>query len=420
MTTIPEAVLDLLGTDLSGALSERGFAVDAAEARYVRFKPDEGAVIGLAIDNGTRQAHGYLRWCVRAERAAAIVDKAKTMRLEDTPLGPGVRRLNDGHTILIMFPNDLRLRRLRWVSSVRKLKRLLTPALPWGEDIRKWKSALQIVRYKPERRIISHAELGLRGSDVPQQIFLRYASAPIAQHLHIAARALARSGVPVPEPLVCLEGGRLHMERMVPGIDLVDAVAMGTFVETSLIEDTIRRIHDAPVPDAFIEQVSPLVTIKAALDSLLSYDERLSRVGTTLLNQLPYLTPEPEKRFIHGDMHLHQFVVGDNATVVDLERSAVGHPMADLGRWYAHTISLEERLGEEGAARVGRFGRAVVALATRRRSFDPQGFALHAAAGLVDQALRGARHVEPGWELRAATLLERAVSLTNRHRTLSI
>ena len=106
-------------------LVDAGLDVTTASPDYVRHKPDQTTVIGYRFANAVGEtSRGYAVWCSDRDRASAIYAKALSLRPRDCALGPGVARLDD-KTVIYGFPNDARLRRLRWYSQPRKIKRSL-------------------------------------------------------------------------------------------------------------------------------------------------------------------------------------------------------------------------------------------------------------------------------------------------------
>ena len=91
-------------------LAKSGVAVAAARATNVRVKPGAGALAAVdLIHRGAGGAvtvtPGYVR-VHAAERAAELARKWHAGRAVPTPLGAGVRLLDDGCTVLFVFPND--------------------------------------------------------------------------------------------------------------------------------------------------------------------------------------------------------------------------------------------------------------------------------------------------------------------------
>ena len=112
-------------------LADAGLAVQTASPDYVRYKPGQPTVIGYRFDSVDRErTRGYAIWCPDRDRVSAIYHKGLTLRPRQSALGPGLVRVDD-HLVVYTFPNDARLRRLRWYVQPLSLIHISEPTRPY-------------------------------------------------------------------------------------------------------------------------------------------------------------------------------------------------------------------------------------------------------------------------------------------------
>ena len=148
----------LIDPEFGARLAGAGLPVVSAVPDYVRDKQPESTIVAyrFELDDGS-WTRGYAHRCVDSRRVERIHHKAARLRPGTTDLGHGVFRL-DPHTVVYGFPTDARLRRLRWYTTPRKLKRSLAPLF----DGIKRGSSIEVLRYKPERRMVARMTLATR------------------------------------------------------------------------------------------------------------------------------------------------------------------------------------------------------------------------------------------------------------------
>lgn len=415
--SIPEAVVALLDEhEATQRLLAAGLVIDRAQPDYLRHKAGETSIVSYLFDTPDGGVgRGYVQWCARADRADEIHRKALTLRPRASDVGVPIARV-DAHTVFYGFPNDARLRRLRWYSSPRKLKRSLASLTPGGERVSQRASRSTVLKYKPERRLVSKVEL-VTASGNAQQLLLRYATARNAHRLAATANALAGSGVQTPAPIAQLDDGRVSVDAFIEGVELRTwLLTNGPVVDD--LADSLRAFHATTPPTATPTRTESddLANAVSGLDALGRLSLGVSDLTRSVATRLA--ASEPRRRtasLIHGDLHDKNVMVnGRGVWFIDLERVAVGSPVSDLGRLRAHAISLEVR--QPGFSRgalphaeqvIARYRRA--SRAADERPIDEAELAWHCAIALVDQALLVTRHVEHNHEHTARVLLEMAI-----------
>lgn len=402
-------------------LNEAGVNVDEVVVTYRRVLEDHGVVAyrlqGHDAAGARVSTFGYARWAPR-ERMAAIADKWLGGRAEAGPFGEGVRALPELDALLFLSPNDRALRALPQVVDLSRLKRLLA-SLPVfadaGQRIREKRSSLEVLRYKPEQRLVARAHLSLvdaldevRTHDAIVRLFADDRGRALAET--VAAWRAAGAADVLPEPLGALSDGHVHVESAVPG-------------------DTLRQaIRDGAIAPARLAQA--LTTLHAARPSLTTRrtsHARLALVQDILTTLATFSVPDtdaiarrlaarcPAERTdtpVHGDLHARQVLVHEGTPVfVDFERAAMGDPLDDVGNLLAHLEWEHATMGAEGA-NAGPFAEALASeLASRAGGDEAGGRGFFTACALVEIAELPVRRRLPG----AAEVASRALALARPH-----
>ncbi len=401
--------------EASDRLAAAGLTIATASPDYVRYKPGQSTVIGYrfeAVDG--EQTRGYAIHCPDRDRISAIYHKALTLRPRRSALGPGLVRVDD-HTVVYTFPNDARLRRLRWYVQPRKIKRSLDRMFGLVEDISAHRTRVEVLRYKPERRLVTKIDLSTRSRQTAS-VVLRYTTNRDAPGLAELARALRDNGVETPAPLAQTDGGRVGIDEFVPGEQLRTIIDRGLACPAATAH-ALQRFHSTTPPqglagrsvaDEFGQAKRALAGLgelhPALIGPLLALERRLANTAPGSLGA---------ERLIHGDLHPKNLLAEptgrDRAvTFVDLERSAVGRPASDLGRLLGHAKALEIR-DPDSAATAITFAEAVADHYRTEIPIANAELSWFTATALIDQAALVARHLEGDWR-RSSTHLAAAAS----------
>lgn len=417
---LPTPVVHLLDESAAtSTLRAAGLAIARAHPEYLRHKADQTSIVSYRFEalDGTTEGRGYAQWCAQADRAEEIHRKAMTLRPRPSPLGVSTIRV-DAHTVFYGFPNDGRLRRLRWYVTPRKLTAALTPLAPAGQRFRKSLSTSTVLKYKPERRLVT--KLDLAATDGSRRLLLvRYTTGNHAPFLAEIAAALVDSGVRTPQPRARLDNGRVSVDDFIEGEELRTWVRETGSVADELA-DGLLAFHRAtpPVSTPVRSDSDILANALDGLGTLTILDRRLLATAEQVAVRLERQICQGPTALIHGDLHDKNVLVRTGEPwFIDLERAAVGSPASDLGRLRAHAISLEIRqpgwspTARPHAERV--IDRYRSQLGPRDR-FDDRTLSWHCAIALVDQALLVTRHVEAGWQENARALLGSALKELDR------
>lgn len=398
---------------IAADLAAVGLEVTAAVPDYVRHKPGETTIVAYRFSAADgEQTWGYIHWSAEEERADAVFNKALSLRPRASLFGPGLVRV-DANTVLYLLPNDAKLRRLRWYTSARKLKRSLEGLPGTKAGISAKSTSLQVLRYKPERRLVVKANLGLRdGRTVP--VVIRYGSRRQAGELAAVAAKLRANGVAAPAPIAQLDDDRVGVDRFVPGAQLRDAVQAG-FVgkaDASQMAAALTGFHATPPPSGCPSRTPEhdLVRVQAALAGLVDLNSESAYQAMLVAGLLISTEPKPscEPGLVHGDLHPKNILVDDAGPIfVDLERAAVGHPAIDLGCLLGHAIALGIRQPGWSPDAV-QYAEDVIEHYRLGTVVSAADLAWYTALALVDQAVLVTRHFEGDWRWNSELLLAEA------------
>ncbi len=425
--TDPAAVSELLDeTSATRLLRNAGLSIIRARPEYLRHKPGETSIVSFRFDlpGSTTEGRGYAHWCAQPERADEIHRKALTLRPRLAAVGVSTIRVDD-HTVFYGFPNDARLRRLRWYTTPRKLKHSLAPLVASGEEISKTASKSTVLKYKPERRLVARVDLATADGR-HQRLLVRYTTGRDAIRLAAIADALRGRGVPTPTPRAQLEAGRVGVDEFIEGTELRTWLLRHRSVAHDLGTSLLGLHATEPPPGTTLRTADD--DLANAINGLLVlslWDRDLASPARSLARRLTLCQPHKPGAtgLIHGDLHDKNILVNDDrAWFIDLERAAVGVPASDLGRLRAHAISLDIR--QPGWSPTSRSHAEDVidcyrSQTSQRRNadLDDQALGWHCAIALVDQALLVTRHVEDGWRANAEALLAAAVAVLRPRTT---
>ena len=141
------------------------------------------------------------------------------------------------------FPVDPALPRLRWWVDPRKLKRSLE-GLGRSRGGVSSKTEVEILRYKPQRRLVARVELRTRdGHAAP--LLVRYGTRRSAHRLQSVARRLRDAGVNCPAPVIAAEQDRVTVDLFMPGRTLGAALATADS-DPDALADALCRFHRTP------------------------------------------------------------------------------------------------------------------------------------------------------------------------------
>jgi aminoglycoside phosphotransferase (APT) family kinase protein len=390
-----------------------GVDVTCATPDYVRFKPDDTTIIGylLTTSDGST-GRGYARWCTDVAEADAIGLKAQTLQPTTSQLDVATTRL-DERTIFYPFPNDARLRRLRWHTTPRKWKRTLQPLVPQPLQLSGSRSTVEVLRYKPERRVVVAGHLSTTDGH-RRSVLIRYTTARHGATMAQLAVALDRAGIATPQPLMQLDDGRVSVDEFVDAADLAAAVAAGSAVSID-VAAAIVGFHAADIAAPCRSAADEFAQLDAGLEGLARWHEPARRATEVLRRQVAETMPSLPARdvLLHGDLHDRNIMIRAQGgpVFIDLERVARGPAAVDLGllRGAAQAAMVRQPDLSENAVDFANATIENYQLASTHPSGSNE-IAWHCAIALAGQALLAARQFEADWEASVETLLDMALA----------
>lgn len=418
----PATLTDLADPTLTTArLRSAGYRVSHAQPAYIRHKLGQTTIIAYRLElcDGTN-TWSYAHWCQDPGRADEIHHKALTLRPHPSRAGPGLSRI-DNHTIFYAFPNDAQLRRLRWYTEPRKLKRSLEALTGTGGRISGSHTTVDVLRYKPERRAVARVDLATTTGRQP--LLVRYSSQRQALRLSHVATHLRAHGIDTPAPLAQLDDDRVNVDEYIEGVQLCDAVRTKT-IEPAVIASAIARFHATSAPAATPRRTAAGDLSRAlhGLAGLSAWDRSLAHPARTTATALRAHLPQTSSNLalLHGDLHSQNVLASDQRiSFVDLERVAIGPAAIDLGFLKANAIALGVSQ-PDWSPHAADHARSVTDLYQSDVAELHSGeLAWHTALGLVEHALLVARRLETNWQHASRQLLEAAQHQIHRPRVTS-
>ncbi|MBA3747782.1 MAG: hypothetical protein H0W96_09890, partial [Solirubrobacterales bacterium] len=144
-----------------------GAGLRAAQATYVRYKPQTACIVACRLTLADVQVDAY----VRLERPTSqdhLTNDARKAAAR-SPLAHGAVLLPGLTAALYTQPNDRRIAALPDLADDDRRRKLLAHALPDHRAL--WSSSLQALRWKPERRFVA----ALQGRDGMRALVKAYA-----------------------------------------------------------------------------------------------------------------------------------------------------------------------------------------------------------------------------------------------------
>jgi len=388
-------------------LRRAGLDIDSARSTWFRAEGDVRATIGLEFGFRTAAGDaavlpGYVKLYADPDRRREVVEKWQTLRVHDTPLGAGFRDLPDAGAVLFLFPNDGGMRRLPALADLEKAKRLLGESGIFGEGtwrVRGSRSQLQVVRWKPEHRLVARLELALKddAAGIKRNVtaFLRCFPDDRGARQEALARAIgaAGGGALIPRPLGSLLEGTVFVEEALDGEQLLQGGYRepGCAVELLALLTRMGALH--PEGAGRLATADLLATRRQELATLGAYADAaaLAELDRALCAAVP---SEPGARagLVHADLHLRQFLASSQGLrLVDFERAAIGDPVFDMGHFLSEFRFAALERPEEATALFALRDQLLELWRARAAAEEQRALPFFIATGLVAGAARIAR-----------------------------
>lgn len=407
LTTVldPQAFVQTLNAALPKA------EIVSAIPLYARYKPQ----MNLLIQHEITTANGE-KTTVYAKAygpdAPPHLDKARRKPgAVSEALGAGRFVIEEEKLVVVPFPNDARLKQLRYLEDPGKCEKILRSlGLDAGD------SPLEALRYKPERRYVAK-HFGGAGAVVKFYAPGDYDSA-------LVNASTFKEGFKTTGPLrlagVVGTSGEYSAiaTGWVGGLPLEDALRGRSGAETAkLAGEALSELHAQEVRGLKFTTRQEEANALSALASGISFTlpdvagevyKLVGRLAPGLLAAPLELVP------IHGDFYDEQAIVssgGEYITVLDLDRATFGDSASDLGNFAAH-LEVDSLRGEISPGESARLEDALL------DGYDPTGrseirgrFALYKAAGMLKLAPMPFRRRWSDWPDATRRIISRAAEI---------
>ncbi len=394
-------------------LRRAGNEVEGGFPFYLKYKPRTSCIAAYEFRiPGTGERAIYYGKCFAPSQFPLARHKASHHRWTVPASGPSVLPWPEAGALLFAFPNDPRLDGLRILARPRKLSRLVSAHLP---HLRSEGLGTDLIRYKPERRAVFRSGNGHdrpgRGRARDEFYWRVYGDGQgleVFRRLTVLADALPRDGVRTPRPYAYDPARQILAMEALPGRPLDEGIVNDAAVSNvANAAGALARLHGLPGHGLVRRSAEEfLAAAREICETLAWLSEPAGAQACRILAALQRSAPDPRRAtaFVHGDFHPGQVLVGDEGvSLLDFDRSHLGSPLADLGRFLAHLrlARLEGRIRDEGSLASA----LLHAYAERSGRFPPEELQWWTAVCLLLLALTPFRRLEPNWREKVQRIL---------------
>jgi aminoglycoside phosphotransferase (APT) family kinase protein len=395
MVLDPEAVHEQVATAVGAA----GLRLVSSRVEYVRYKPATSVVATVRVRTDAGSCLGYVRSWSRErgapEPAAPVSDRRRSRSWPP---------LVDDDAMFAVAPagSDLRLRGAATVllEPRRWLRRLDVQPADGPGDLSAPVSVHEL-RYKPGRRWVGRVDVDGCPWGVAKAV-----RRSALDHAVTVVRQAVRGGADV-APVLSVDRRRdLFVTRWVEGTPL-EPTSAGPWLPD--VGAALAGLHRTPAPpswpvaDPASTGLEALRAVRTVLPAAAAEAQRCLGLALAALAEVP-----ARRVLVHGDLNAEQVVLGRSGPVLlDLDRSRVDEPLADIASWVAHARATDAGLDAAAAGAqadrlldgytdaggsAGDLRRlpALVALALLQRSVEPFRYRQHGWPDLVHQRVRAA------------------------------
>ncbi|MEW6745090.1 MAG: phosphotransferase [Planctomycetota bacterium] len=396
-----------------------GRPVRAVRPGYVRFKGEDGALVGWWVSVADAEVLSFVT--VRAAAPWRLASEAERLRMRHSVSFAGlegVAQIDSEELLLLAFPVDRILHDLRALIDVRKVRRILStiepPFLATSERVRKSSSRVTLVRYKPERRAVLRWDLVTRREDGlaegQQTLFFRRHAQDLGPNVAQALEAAREVSVRCPRRFTVVTPS-LTIETALEGAPLDFDCGNSHCIESQLASAgrVLARLHGA-APLASLPRLTPRVELDRVYETARNVallDPTCAQVAERVADRLAEnLPPAGRPTLLHGDFHDGQLLfTADEPGLIDFDRAACGPVAYDLASFYAH---LELR----GLPQSPLFASFLEHHYNAERPLPaPEELKWFKACAVLRLALMAFRLLSHDWPVQMSRLTERAAAL---------
>ena len=392
--------------------------VIACEIERVKYRPQRNCIIGYKLKLRDAMGEREQRLCAgiyQPDDAAARYEKAllaASVATVDFAPVTFIRLLN---MVLWAFPNERKLNALPLLSDASQLRENLLPEVVharWGEGWEIVELSATISNYFPEHTCcvsfsltLNNAQSGLQRSwDILGKTCYDDSGAQTYRHM-AALWDKPSKDVAYARPIAYQCKQRLLWQERVPGVTLHSLLVSGMADNGLLIRvaRAVAALHSTTVAHASRVKLSDLIERLAAAKKIIAaaYPHcaaELHRTVDALVDNAGDLNSDHVGTW-HGDLHSKNILVSSaQIYFIDMDRVAVGPPLADLGSFLAELVYRGNLDGEPIQAMQPALNAIVAAYRARVSWPVPENdVAWFTASALIyERALRCVTSLKPG------------------------
>lgn len=363
---------------------------------YARYKPERSCVVAYELAGGGELQDVYAKAYRPARYTRHDRKRGQTVTLDDVAV------------VVHPASGDPRIESLSELASPTLRNALI--ARVFGPSVRSAGAAVATLRYWPERRYTCRLEFG------EAKVALKlYSERPYATAARAAAALRDCDGPRLPRLIGSSGHDHALAFEWLPGVGLDDAIAEPGFDERRVLvvgralaelhghRSSGLRTSDPVARASFARQRSAWITRVIGSELGMRAHELAERAAAGLA--------EPAERMctIHGDFSAAQVLIDrEQVSILDLDGSAVGDPVADIGSF----VATLERRAVDGAIAPARARKLTSSFLTgyerAGHAVDHSRLALWTATELIARAPNAFRRPDTRWRERVAALIGRA------------
>ena len=335
-----------------------GAAITECEIERIKYRPRRNCLVGYKIklrDTTGERAQRLFAGIYAEEDAVARYQKAMTeASIASADFAP-VALIRPLAMVLWAFPNERKLRALPLLSDAGQLRETLLPDVVrsrWGGNWTIAHISHAVSNYFPEHSCCVNVTLSLRhsGGGAPRtwEILGKTRDDDAGAQTYRQMATLYRgadSDVSYARPLAYQSKHRVLWQERVPGVTLHSLLASGVADRALLIRvaRAVAALHGKPAVSPQRVMLSDLIDRLIAAGAVVAAanprcEDPLRQTIDALTERARCLDLRHNATW-HGDLHSKNILVAPTLIyLVDMDRVAVGPPLADLGSFLAELV----------------------------------------------------------------------------------
>lgn len=417
----PEEVSAILGP----VVTSSGRKIKSCRIGHVRYHPFTGCTVSYRIkyhdhDNNDILAGSFYAKCCSPGLYNRLQLEAAGRPDTQSEILNSALAVPEWHTLFFQFPNDLKIPSLQLLARPQSIREILSPVIDrngGNGSIR-----LQPLRYKPESRLIAICHLS--DGDESPSVVLRFDRPGRSRAVFDLVNRLRsifsdQPGIDFPQPLF------VDDERGLTAVEVIEGSKLSDLLQGEDAELHIRRtartlavLHSCTDPDLPRYRQSSHLEKAINRASLLRYaGEQIATPIATISDRLKPLAYSIDDRFVtlvHGDFHQGQLLrSGEKDWIIDMDRSGLGDPIADLGNFVAQLTVLQFR------KKLAKADLLIQALLDEYQQVggkvvSPDRLKFWKVLGLLELAAKDFRRLKPSWPVSVPAILNECQAVLDR------